>query len=167
MIEARGREATEAWCEGLVANLARKPQGGDRDQIRAVAAGEGDVAVVNHYYYARMLTGSEADREAARKVRVIFPNQDDRGTHVNVSGGGVVNSAPNRANAITFLEFLVSNEAQEIFAAGNQEYPVVPDAPTAPILAELGSFKSDAVNAVKLGLNNQEAVRIMDRAGWR
>jgi len=167
MIESRGVQATEQWCRGLVENFARTPQGGDRDQIRAVAAGEGDVAIVNHYYYARMASGSKADREAALKVRVIFPNQDGRGTHVNVSGAGVVKTAPNRENAIEFIEFLVSDEAQHVYAAGNQEYPVVPDALMAPVLVVLGEFKSDAINAAKLGENNPQAVRIMDRAGWR
>lgn len=167
MIETRGAEATEAWCKGIVANLARTPQGGDRDQIRGVAAGEGDVAVVNHYYYARMLTGSEADRKAASKVRVIFPNQGDRGTHVNVSGAGVAKYAPHPENAVKFIEFLVSDEAQKIFASGNQEYSVVDGLDTTSVLAALGPYKSDEVNASKLGTNNPEAVRIMDRAGWR
>ena len=167
LIKAHGPEATKKWCTGIVENMARTPQGGDRDQIRGVAAGEGDVAVVNHYYLARMIDGSEADREAASKVRVIFPNQKNRGTHVNVSGAGVVKTAPNRDNAVKFIEFLASNEAQQKFASGNQEYPVVVGIETTPILAKFGPYKSDALNAAQLGANNKQAVRIMDRAAWR
>ena len=167
LIKAHGPEVTEKWCRGMVENMARTPQGGDRDQIRGVAAGEGDVAVVNHYYLARMMDGNEADKEAASKVRVIFPNQKNRGTHVNVSGAGVVKTAPNRDNAIKFIEFLASNEAQQKFASGNQEYPVVVGIETTPILAGFGTYKSDALNAAQLGANNKEAVRIMDRAAWR
>ena len=167
IIEAAGPEKTEAWCRGIVGNLARAPQGGDRDQIRGVAAGEGDVAVVNHYYLARMIEGNEADRKAASKVRVVFPNQSDRGTHVNVSGAGVVKSAPNRENAVRFIEFLAGNEAQAKFASGNQEYPVVEGIEITPVLKNFGPYTSDQLNAAKLGANNKTAVRIMDRAGWR
>ncbi|MAD79206.1 MAG: Fe(3+) ABC transporter substrate-binding protein [Planctomycetaceae bacterium] len=167
IIEAAGPEKAEAWCRGIVGNLARAPQGGDRDQIRGVAAGEGDVAVVNHYYLARMIEGNEADREAASKVRVVFPNQSDRGTHVNISGAGVVKSAPNRENAVRFIEFLAGNEAQAKFASGNQEYPVVEGLEITPVLENFGPYTSDQLNAAKLGSNNKTAVRIMDRAGWR
>src|SRR5690606_1670434 len=119
LIEVHGPEAALKWCQGLVANMARVPQGGDRDQIRAVAAGEGDVAVANHYYYANLITSNDpADREAAAKVQVLFPNQDGRGAHVNISGAGVVRTAPNKANAVKFLEYLVSDSAQRVFAAG-------------------------------------------------
>ncbi|MEO0632389.1 MAG: extracellular solute-binding protein, partial [Planctomycetota bacterium] len=167
MIATVGADEAEAWCRGLVGNFARKPQGGDRDQIRAVAAGEGDAAIVNHYYYMRMLTGSDADREAAGKVRVVFPNQDDRGTHINICGAGVVSTAPNRANAIRFLEFLLSSDAQESFASGNQEYPAADGVPAGAALDSLGPFKADTVNIAKLGEYNADAVKIMDKAGWR
>ena len=167
MIEHAGPEAAEDWSRGLVANLARKPQGGDRDQIRAVAAGEGDVAIVNQYYLAQMMLGSSADREAASQVRVIFPNQDGRGTHVNISGAGLTRHAPNRDNAVRLLEFLLSDEAQRTLAEGTQEYPVVPGVILSPILANWGPFKADLINASMLGANNPEAVRVMDRAGWR
>ncbi|MDX1382900.1 MAG: Fe(3+) ABC transporter substrate-binding protein [Thermoanaerobaculia bacterium] len=167
MIEAHGEAAAEAWCRGLVANFSRPPQGGDRDQIRAVAAGEGDVAVANSYYYARMLTGSPEDQAAARAVRVVFPNQGDRGTHVNISGIGVLKSAPHPDAAVRFIEYLTSPEAQRIFAAGNNEYPVVEGAELAPVLEQMGDFEEDALNASVFGRNNQAAVRMMDRAGWR
>ena len=167
MIVAHGVKGTEAWCRGLVANMARKPQGGDRDQIKGVAAGEADVAVANSYYYARMLSGTPAEKAAAAKVAVVFPNQDGRGTHVNLSGVGVCAHAPNKANAIKFVEFLSGELAQKTFAAGNNEYPVVRGVETVPVLRNFGTFKEDAVNAAAFGNNNLTAVRIMDRAGWR
>ena len=167
MIVAHGVKGAEAWCRGLVANMARKPQGGDRDQIKGVSAGEADVAVANSYYYARMLSGTPAEKAAAAKVAVVFPNQDGRGTHVNLSGVGVCAHAPNKANAIKFVEFLSGELAQKTFAAGNNEYPVVRGVETVPVLRNFGTFKEDAVNAAAFGNNNLTAVRIMDRAGWR
>ncbi|MEM1186762.1 MAG: Fe(3+) ABC transporter substrate-binding protein [Planctomycetota bacterium] len=168
MISSIGPEATEAWCEGITGNLARTPQGGDRDQIRAVAAGEGDVAIVNHYYLARMLDGSNAtDRAVAESVRVIFPNQDGRGTHVNVCGAGVVTHAPNRENAVRFLEYLATADAQRAIAAGNYEYPVVADAAPVAVVQGFGEFEADDVVVSEYGSNNAEAVMIMDRVGWR
>ena len=168
LIEAHGQKEALSWCRSLVRNMARRPQGGDRDQIRAVAAGEGDVAVANHYYFARLLTSKkEADRKAANAVRLIFPNQKDRGAHVNISGAGLLKSSRNQANAIKFLEFLVSNEAQKIFAAGNNEYPVVKGVAPPPALKRFGKFKSDPVSAYKFGKNNRRAIFMMDRARWR
>ena len=168
LIAKYGDKRALAWCEAVVANMARRPQGGDRDQIRAVAAGEGDVAVANHYYYARLLTSpKEADRRAANAVRLVFPNQKDRGAHVNISGAGVVKTAPNKANAIKFLEFLVSDEAQKVFSAGNNEYPVVKSVPPPQVLKQFGTFKADTVSAHEFGRNNQKAIRLMDRAKWR
>lgn len=167
-IEVHGKDATLKWCEGLVANMARRPQGGDRDQIRGVAAGEGDVAVVNHYYFAHLLTSEDpVDREVASKVAILFPNQSGRGAHVNISGAGVVRNAPHKENAVRFLEFLVSNEAQEVFAVGSHEYPVIEDARLPSVLKRFGEFKGDEVSAYRFGRNNQKAIRIMDRAGWR
>ncbi|MEM8756682.1 MAG: Fe(3+) ABC transporter substrate-binding protein [Planctomycetota bacterium] len=168
MIETVGASSAEQWCRGIVANMARRPQGGDTDQIRAVATGEGDVAIVNHYYLARLIeSDSEADRAVAASVRVIFPNQSNRGTHVNICGAGALASAPNRENAVRFLEFLASDEAQTSFAGDNLEYPAADDLPASSTLAGFGTFIADSVNASALGNNNQEAVRMMDRAGWR
>ena len=170
MIETIGAEATEEWANRLVSNFARDPQGGDRDQIRAVAAGVCDVAVVNHYYLAVMLTGNdEADREAASKVEFVFPNQGEgeRGAHVNISGAGILKNAPNKENAIRFLEYLTTPEAQKHFIAGNNEYPINENADLVDVLVEFGEFKSDAVNVSALGHNNPEAILIMDRAGWK
>jgi len=167
IIEAHGQQTAEAWCRGLVANLGRKPQGGDRDQIKGVAAGEGDVAVANSYYFARMLSGTPEEKAAAAKVAVVFPNQGDRGTHVNLSGIGVTANAPNKSNAIKFIEYLTGDVAQEIFASGNNEYPVVSSAESVPVLKSFGEFREDQVNAAAFGRNNATAVEIMDRAGWR
>jgi iron(III) transport system substrate-binding protein len=168
MIEADGVEATEAWAQGLVDNLARPPQGGDTDQIKAVAAGECDVAVVNHYYLVRLIESEEEeDRAIADQVGILFPNQDGRGAHANVSGAGVVATAPNRENAVRFLDYLTTPEAQAYFAQGNYEFPVVEGVKLDPVLEQWGEIKTDQVNAAKLGENNPEAVKLMDRAGWQ
>ncbi|MEM7582336.1 MAG: Fe(3+) ABC transporter substrate-binding protein [Acidobacteriota bacterium] len=167
IIAAAEEKGAEAWCRGLVANMARPPQGGDRDQIRAVAAGEGDIAVANTYYLAAMMVGSPEDQAAAAKVQPIFPNQDNRGAHVNISGAGVVKGAPNRANAIRFLEHLTSEQAQEKFAGANKEYPVVAGVALAPELEGFGEFREDDLNASVFGASNQQALMLMDRCGWR
>ena len=168
MIHHLGPEKTEAWARGLVANFARKPQGGDRDQIRAVAAGECDVALVNTYYLARLATSKrEAEREVAAQVAIFWPNQEGRGVHVNVSGAGVTASAHNRENALRLIEFLSGDVAQRLYAGAVYEYPVKPGVVAAEIVASWGPFKADAINLSVLGENNAEAVRIADRAGWR
>lgn len=174
IIEADGADAAEAWATGLVENFARPPQGGDTDQIKAVAAGECDVAIVNHYYYARLVadagpqdSASEDGADITQSVGLFFPNQDDRGTHVNISGAAVLENAPHPDNAVRFLEFLVRSEAQNIFAEGNFEYPVVEGVAVAPIVQAFGDFTEDTLNVAVLGENNPEAVRIMDRAGWQ
>ncbi|MGP9679920.1 Fe(3+) ABC transporter substrate-binding protein [Halomonas sp. AOP27-A1-41] len=168
MIEHHGEEGAEEWAQGVVNNLARNPEGGDTDQILGVASGECDLAVANHYYYVRMLhSDSESDREAARKVGVIFPNQNDRGTHVNVGGAGLVANAQNPENGIKFLEFLSSDGAQEIFAERNYEFPVVDGVKKDPVLESWGDFKKDELNINVLGENNPEAIRIFDRVSWR
>lgn len=168
MIESDGVEKTEAWVKGLVSNLAREPEGGDIDQIKAVAAGQCDVAIVNHYYWARLAKSDKSDEQSvANATGVFFPNQDGRGTHVNISGGGVLVNAPNRDNAIAFLEFLATPEAQGIFANSNNEYPVVKDVDVDPVVAELGNFKVDETNVAAYGRNNSEVVKIVDRTGWK
>lgn len=166
LIEHHGEAAAETWAKGVVANFHRDPQGNDTAQLRAVAAGECGVSVANTYYIGRLLGAEdEADRAVVDALGVLFPNQDDRGAHVNVSGAGVTRHAPNRANAIAFLEYLTDEFAQRLFAEGNNEYPVVGEA-TGPI-ATLGDFKEDAVNAAVLGANQALAVQVFDRAGWR
>lgn len=163
MIEVLGLEATEEWCRGFVDNFARPPQGNDTSQIEAVAAGIIDLTLANTYYLPRY----EDEPAVFDRVKVFFPNQDGRGTHVNISGGGVTQNAPNRETAIAFLEYLSSPTAQEFFALGNNEYPVVPGTPVADVVASFGDFKEDTVNVSAYGRNNDEAVRIMDRAGWK
>lgn len=168
VLAAHGPEKTEAWARGIVANLARPPRGGDSDQIKGVAAGEGDIGVSNTYYYARMVNSSKADERAvAEKVGVFFPNQGDRGTHVNISGAGVCRNAPNRDAAVKFLEHLTSPDSQRLFALANFEYPVVGNAELHPTLVSWGRFKADNLNASVFAKNNAEALKIMDRAGWR
>ncbi len=167
LIRHIGQARTEKWAQGLAQNLARPPQGGDTDQIRAVAAGVGTLAISNTYYLIRLLKSPKPeDREAGQKIGIIFPNQNSWGTHVNISGAGMIKTAPNRRNAQRFLEFLATREAQETLARGNNEYPVVAGVPVDPILAGFGTFKSDTINASVFGRNNALALKITDRAGW-
>ena len=166
LIEHNGEESAGEWASGVVANFHRRPQGNDTAQIRAVAAGECGISVANTYYIGRLLGSEDPDvRAVAEGVGVLFPNQEDRGAHVNISGAGVTKHAPHRANAIRFLEYLTDDDAQRMFAEGNNEYPVV-GPPSGPIAA-LGEFKEDAVNAAVLGANQARAVMTYDRAGWR
>lgn len=168
LIAANGLEATETWAEGLVKNFARPPKGGDRDQIKSAAAGLCDIAVANTYYLAGMLTSKDAaQREAAGRLAVFWPNQRGRGAHVNVSGASVTRAAKNRDNAIRLLEFLVGKEAQSWYAETNGEYPVRSDVSPSELLKSWGEFKIDALNLSKLGELNPQAVRLMDRAGWK
>ncbi len=167
MIAAMGPVKAEEWGRGVVANFARSPKGGDTDQLKAVAAGECAVAIANSYYYARLVNSTKSEeREIASKIGVAFPNQADRGTHVNVSGAGVARYAPNKASAIKFLEYLASDEAQRYFANGNNEYPVVGQ-PDNPALKALGEFKRDQLNVGMFGKNQAASQQIMDRIGWR
>lgn len=166
IIEASGAAAAEAWAEGVVANFARKPQGNDTAQLKAVASGECAVTVANTYYLGRLI-GSEdpAENAITNALTIIFPNQQDRGAHVNISGAGVTRYAPNKHNAVRFLEYLTSDFAQNLFAEGNNEYPIVGQV-SGPV-AELGDFKEDDINAVVLGQRQAQAVRVYDRAGWK
>lgn len=165
MVESMGAEETEEWAKGLVANFARAPEGGDVDQIKAVASGLCDVAIVNHYYWARMRKDEE-DSQAIENTAIFFPNQEDRGTHINISGVGLVKNAPHAENGIAFMEFLVSPTAQEVFADRNNEYPVVEGVVLDPVVAELGNFKVDETNVVAYGRNNPIVNEIVDRVGW-
>lgn len=168
LVASLGEEAAEEWATGVAANLARPPSGGDTDQIKAVAAGVGDVAISNTYYFGRLLGSSDPeDRRLAERLAVHFPNQDDRGTHVNVSGAGVTTSSKNLENAIRLLEFLTSEEAQKVFAEANYEYPVNPRVEPAAILKAWGEFRRDTLNLARLGELNAAAVEVFDRAGWR
>jgi len=169
MVERSGEAATEQWARGMVANMARPPRGGDTDQIKAVASGECGVALTNSYYFVRLMRSTDPkDKEVVDRVGFIWPNQATSGTHVNVSGGGVARHAPNRANAIRFLEYLASPQAQTYFADGNNEWPVVKGAQVNnPALASLGTFKSENVPISSIGKGQIAAQRILDRVGFR
>ncbi len=171
MIAAHGERAALEWARGLVANFARTPTGGDRDQILAAAGGLCDIAVANTYYLAMMLSGDDArHREAARAMTVIWPNQNGRGAHVNVSGAGVTRTAANRdgatATALRLIEYLASAPAQRWYAEVNHEYPVSPNVEANPTLKNWGTFKRDPLNLATLGELNAAAVKLMDKAGW-
>lgn len=163
-----GEAEAKKWAEGIVSNMARAPKGNDRDQVKAVVAGEGDVAVVNTYYIGNMLNSDSPEEvKAAEAIGVFFPNQEGRGAHINISGAGVARHAPNKENAIKLIEFLISKEAQEIFANTNYEYPVNPDVQPAELLQSWGEFKEDSMLLSKLGENNKNAVIIFDEASWK
>ncbi len=169
LYEEIGAEKTEAWLKGLVANMARDPKGGDTDQIKAVASGECAVALTNSYYLARLMRSSApADREVVDKISFVFPNQGDRGTHVNVAGGALARHAKHREAAVQFLEYLSGPEAQVYFANGNNEWPAVPGTKLAnPALDTMGSFKVDTMPISAIGMNQAKVQQILDRAGYK
>jgi iron(III) transport system substrate-binding protein len=169
LIEHLGEAKAEQWAKGVVDNFARAPKGGDTDQIRAVAAGECAVAISNSYYYVRLMKSDKPeDRKVIAATGLIWPNQKSFGTHMNVSGAGVVKNAPNKAAAIRFLEYLTSESAQTYFASGNNEWPVVKDAPLKNAeLASLGNFKMDTLNISALGKNQPAAQKIFDKVGYK
>lgn len=168
IIANNGEEAAKEWSAGIVKNMVRDPKGSDRDQVKAVFAGEGDVTFVNSYYVGNMLNSSDPEEvRAANGVGIFFPNQQTTGTHVNVSGVGVAKYAPNKENAIAFVEFLVSKEAQEVFAKSNYEYPVSAEVEMAETLKAWGDFKEDRLNLSILGENNKKAVILFDETGWK
>jgi iron(III) transport system substrate-binding protein len=167
IIAASGEEAARQWASDVARNFARPPAGGDTDQAKAVAAGVGDVALVNTYYVARLGESDDAEeRRVFERLGVFFPNQANRGTHINVSGAGVTRHAPNRENAVRLIEFLSGEDAQRLFAEGNQEYPVKPGVPASPTLQSWGEFKADELDLTRLGELNTQAVMIFDRSGW-
>jgi len=168
IIVADGEEKAREWASGVVANMARNPKGSDRDQVKAVASGEGDIAVVNTYYIGLMLNDkNEEERKAGESVGIIFPNQDDRGTHINISGIGVTKYAPNKENAVKLMEFLSGREAQQTLANLNYEYPINSKASKADILKTWGDFKADDIELYNLGKYNSDAVKIFDEVGWK
>lgn len=168
MIAHHGEEATEQWARNLVANFARKPVGGDRDQLHAVASGQCDLAIANSYYYGGMsASNDQASIDTVNKVSLFWASQNDEGTHVNVSGIGLLRNAKNADAAIQLIEFLASEASQEWYAQANQEFPVRPGTELSPILQSWGSFKADSLPISQLGENNANAVRLMNRAGWR
>jgi iron(III) transport system substrate-binding protein len=169
LVNYNGEAKTEEWAKAVAGNLARSPKGGDTDQLKAVAAGECDLAISNTYYYFRLLRSQKPDERAvAEKIGVLLPNQGNRGTHVNVSGAGVLKHAPHREAAVRFLEYLASDEAQNYFANGNNEWPVVPSVkPNNAALSTLGKFKTDPLNVGQLGKNQPTAQKIADRSGFK
>ncbi len=172
IIAANGAEATEEWAQAIVANMARPPQGGDRDQIKAVAAGQCDIAIANTYYLAGMLKSDDPGAlEPAQQVAVFWPNQsgagDARGTHVNVSGATLLKSSRNQDAAVKLMEFLLTPKSQAWYADTNGEYPVLAGVGMSPVLAAWGEFEADDLDLVQLGQGNAEAVKLMDRAGWK
>jgi iron(III) transport system substrate-binding protein len=167
-IERLGLDNARAWAAGVRANFKRDPQGADTDQIKAVAAGEAQATLCNHYYYLR-LAGSEdpADRETADKVGLVFPDQAGSGTHINISGAGVAAHAKRRDRAVQLLEYLVSDAAQTLLAPLNDEFPIRPEIPPSPALAALGTFKEEDIPLDALGRHQAEAARIFEEVGWR
>jgi iron(III) transport system substrate-binding protein len=171
LIKNNGKKATAEWSKGVVSNMARAPKGNDRAQILAVAAGEADIAVANTYYLALMLSGKKGPEQqaAAKKVRPFFPNQDNRGTHMNISGAGLVKGAPNKSNAIKLVEFLLSKEAQEHIVNNTFEYPMIADISPHPLVVNMGlDFKQDLkTKVVNYGKKQADALEIMLAAGWK
>lgn len=165
----QGEARAEEWARGLVANLARNPRGGDTDQIKSVATGECGVAVSNSYYLVRMMASERVeDRNLVKRLGVVWPNQGSYGTHINVSGAGVVKTSKNREAAIRFLEYLASDDAQRYFANGNNEWPAVPTVKVSnEELAELGQFKADMTSLVTIANQLPAAQKLLDRTGYR
>jgi len=169
VIENHGEEAAKAWAQGVVDNFAREPQGGDTDQLRALVSGECDISISNTYYFARSVR-TEVDglsAEDRENIGWVFPAQNAEGAHMNLSGGGVAANAPNRDNAIAFLEYLASDQAQQYFSAGNDEYPAVPGVGLSESVATLGMFRSDDVDLSKVAQNLGTAQEIFNQVGWK
>jgi iron(III) transport system substrate-binding protein len=167
LITHEGEEAATKWAAGVVANMARSPQGGDTDQLRGLVSGECDISVSNTYYFARSIrTDVEGVTSARDKISWVFPDQDGNGAHMNLSGGGIAAFAPNFDNAVKFLEYLASDQAQKYFSAGNDEYPAVPGVALSSSVAELGFFKPDDVDLSLVAGNIPAAQRIFNTVGW-
>jgi len=169
LIDHLGEARAEAWAKGVRANLAQEPKGGDTDQLKSVAAGQCDVTVSNQYYYARLARSAKPDeKQVAERLGIVLPNQASWGTHVNISGAGVLKHAPHREAAVRFLEYLASDEAQRYFANGNNEWPVVQSVKVDnPVLNALGDFKRDRLNVAVLGKNQPSSQKIYDRVAWK
>ncbi len=167
-IAVDGEDNAKAWAKGIVANLGREPKGNDRDQAKAVVAGEGDIAIMNTYYIGKMLNSAEAEEvKVAKQVGVFFPNQDTTGTHVNISGAGVTSATKNKDNAVKLIEFLSGIEAQKEFAEANFEYPVNPEVEPSELLKSWGEFKKQDINISKLGELNKRSVQLLNEVGWK
>jgi iron(III) transport system substrate-binding protein len=168
LIEAWGIEQAGTWVRGIVANMARQPEGGDRDQIRAVGAGVCDVAITNSYYYIRLASGDDqADRAITERVKLAFPSLDGKGAHVNISGGGVAANAPHKDNALKLLEFFASAETQSFISANNNEFPASPDVPAPPPVDAYAGFTANPMNVSAFAARQPDAQSLMSTAGWR
>ena len=165
-----GSENTESWASAVVSNFARDPKGSDRDQVKAIAAGQGDIAIVNSYYIGLLLASEKAEElSAGNSVSVFFPNQgeDDRGSHINISALGLIKSSPNKENAIKLIEYLTSEEAQDVYVNNSYEYPANSMVEPSQIVKSWGEFKIDKLNLNALGEFRPEALRIFDKTGWK
>ncbi len=168
IIAHHGEEKALKWAKGVVANMANPPKGNDRYQVKAVANGIGKIAIANTYYIGKMVDNKDkAQAEAVKKVKILFPKFENGGTHINVSGAGVAKYAPNKENAIKFIEFLASPDAQKLFAEANFEYPVLAGTPSSKLVSSWGTFEDDTISINTLGENNAKAVKIFDQAGWK
>jgi iron(III) transport system substrate-binding protein len=170
LVENLGSEETTKWSESVVANFARNPKGNDRDQVKAIAAGQGDVAIVNSYYIGLLLSSEkEEEINAGKAVSVFFPNQGEgeRGAHINVSGIALTKNAPNKENAIKLIKYLNTVKAQETYVNNSYEYSVNPNVKPDEIVQAWGEFKKDPVDLNSLGTNRNEAIRIFDKTGWK
>ena len=168
IVAHQGEEKAKKWAEGVVKNFAREPKGNDTDQLKALLAGEGSLAVVNTYYVGKMFTSQEADlKEASQKLGVAFPVIEGKGTHFNISGVGIAKYAPNKEFAVRLLEFLTSAEAQQVFAEANQEYPANQSVAPSATLQSFGTFQADTLNLNLLGKFNSNAVMVFDQAKWK
>lgn len=168
MIAHHGEKKALEWAKGVVANMAKAPKGNDRYQVKAVANGIGSIAIANTYYIGKMVNNKDASqRESVKKVKIFFPKFENGGTHINVSGAGVAKYAPNKENAIKFIEFMASKEAQELFAKANYEYPVLAGVKSSDLVSSWGQFKDDTISINTLGENNAAAIKVFDQAGWK
>ncbi len=168
LISNLGESKALVWTKGVVANFARNPQGNDKDQVKAIAAGEGDIALVNTYYYGKMIESEDpAERDAVSKVALFYPNQNSNGAHINISGAGIAKYSKNKKNAIKFLAFLMRNDIQEMFAAANNEFPAKKGVKIKPILKNWAKYKCDTLALQKLGGLNSKALKMLNEAGWK
>ena len=168
ILKANGEASTEDWAKKVTENLARKPEGGDTDQLKGIAAGRGQIAIVNSYYAGRLLGSSKPeDKKIMENIELVFPNQSGRGTHINVSGAGILKNSPHAPAARKYIEFWLSPEIQAKLSNVMYEFPVIKGAELSPVLKSFGAPKFDSASLTQLALQAPLAVRILDRAGWR
>lgn len=168
LVELNGEQKAEEWAKGIATNLGRAPEGGDRDQAKAIAAGQGDVAIMNTYYFGQMLNSKDAEEvKVAKQLGVFFPNQSTTGTHINVSGAGLVKFSKNKDNAVKMIEFLTGTESQALVSKENFEFPANPKAETPELLKSWGTFKAQQIDFAKLGEHNKKSLEIMNKVGWK